>query len=594
MKIKRVLSVFLAAALTVISAGCKKSKNNSASVGAALAQVSEQTGKFSYTVIRGKNAATEVSEAAKALRTALKKTFDANVTLTFDETVEDYDGNTEILIGSTNREESDKALEVLKNNRVNYYRDFIIKVIDDKLCINAANDSVLISAVEYFTENYCKDKEKWGTLSTKSEIIYEAPFNALDHKIMGNSLSAYKLVVPADMSYVYGMRLDELNDYLFESQGFQLSVDDERETPAEYEIVLADAERDGLPEVTLDKNGWIIKAAGKKLIIKGENDLATGAAVQKLLSLIKEADGSGKPLELAENFELGGSYTAENAEDYKLVWSDEFNGSQINHHWWVDYNSQYPYGKQSSSVLGGTITNMAAANVKSNGDGTASVYAEQKGKDIKSGAISTWDTMQYRYGVLEIRARLPIAPWCASLWLNASKLGYGAMTEFDLLENFGYNTSFASNIHLWSDMWHKSLDTTEYKAKKKYTLSEHNKFDKNLTDEFHIYTMEWTDRIVNFAVDGRVYFSYSLDDDIYADARRLPSYLVLSCGGGSGNYGVAFTEEKDEYAELVLDYVRIYQRSDIDSLLLTRDDPGGIPNYDGRKMKHVVSGKEVS
>ena len=54
------------------------------------------------------------------------------------------------------------------------------------------------------------------------------------------------------------------------------------------------------------------------------------------------------------------------------------------------------------------------------------------------------------------------------------------------------------------------------------------------------------------------------------------------------------TEEKDEYAELVLDYVRIYQRSDIDSLLLTRNDPGGIPNYDGRKMKHVVSGKEVS
>ena len=57
---------------------------------------------------------------------------------------------------------------------------------------------------------------------------------------------------------------------------------------------------------------------------------------------------------------------------------------------------------------------------------------------------------------------------------------------------------------------------------------------------------------------------------------------------------MAFTEEKDEYAELVLDYVRIYQRSDIDSLLLTRDDPGGIPNYDGRKMKHVVGGKEVS
>ena len=595
MKINRLLSVLLAVALTVISAGCGKNDGkNNASAGESLAQVSDKTGKFSYTVIRGKNAASEVSEAAKTLRSALKKTFNANVMLTFDETVEDYDGNKEILIGSTNREESEKALEVLKNNRVNYYRDFIIKVIDDKLCITAANDSVLVAAVEYFAENYCTDKEKWETLSTKSEIIYEASFDALNHKIMGNSLFLYKFVVPSDMSYIYGMRIDELNDYLFKTQGYELTVSDEREAADDFEIIVADSVREGLPEIVLKNNEWIIKASGKKLIIKGGSDLATGAAVQKLMSLISEADASGNALEITEDYELNGTYTAENADDYKLVWNDEFDSPNVNNHWWVDYHSQYPYGKQNSSVLGGTITDMAAEYFKSNGDGTASVYAEQNGKDIKSGEISTWDTMQYRYGVLEIRAKLPAAPWCAAFWVNGSQLGYGALTEFDLLENFGYNTSFASNIHLWSDMWHKSLDTSEYKTKKKYTLSEHNKFDKNLTDEFHTYTMEWTDRVVNFAVDGRVYFSYDLDDDLYADARRLPSYLVLSCSGGSGNYGVAFTEEKDEYAELILDYVRIYQRYDIDSLLLTRDDPGGIPNYNGRTVKYLVGGREAS
>ena len=73
----------------------------------------------------------------------------------------------------------------------------------------------------------------------------------------------------------------------------------------------------------------------------------------------------------------------------------------------------------------------------------------------------------------------------------------------------------------------------------------------------------------------------------------MPSWFSTNKKGVPYDGNLTLADGKGKWWE-GLDYVRIYQRSDIDSLLLTRDDPGGIPNYDGRKMKHVVSGKEVS
>ena len=105
--------------------------------------------------------------------------------------------------------------------------------------------------------------------------------------------------------------------------------------------------------------------------------------------------------------------------------------------------------------------------------------------------------------------------------------------------------------------------------------------------------MEWDESKVSFAVDGKVYFSYSLDATENPDSRRLPVYMIMSCGMGSADYGVAATDSSPEYVEMKVDYVRIYQRSDNGSKLLTRDK-NNIPNLNNRDMSRYVGGKRVS
>ena len=74
-------------------------------IGDPLPDVSESNSKnFSYTVIRPKSSTTAVDELAKDLRSVIKKTFNATVKMTYDETV--GSGYYEILIGATNRAES--------------------------------------------------------------------------------------------------------------------------------------------------------------------------------------------------------------------------------------------------------------------------------------------------------------------------------------------------------------------------------------------------------------------------------------------------------------------------------------------------------
>ena len=115
-------------------------------IGDPLPDVSESNSKnFSYTVIRPKSSTTAVDELAKDLRSAIKKTFNATVKMTYDETV--GSGYYEILIGATNRAESDEAKRQLESNRKNHQLDFIITVINEKICIYSGNEEMLQKAV---------------------------------------------------------------------------------------------------------------------------------------------------------------------------------------------------------------------------------------------------------------------------------------------------------------------------------------------------------------------------------------------------------------------------------------------------------------
>ena len=214
--------------------------------------------------------------------------------------------------------------------------------------------------------------------------------------------------------------------------------------------------------------------------------------------------------------------------------------------------------------------------------------ATRDGADFETSQMSTFDTMQYLYGIIEVRAKLPIEPCSASLWMNGAQVGTGAMTEYDLLENFGYSDKFASNIHNWAgNGYHTSLDVAAYKKLKQYNFSDALAPEEDLSRDFQIYTMAWDDREIKFAFDGKVFFTYSLDDNENSDIHRLPTYFITSCTWGSPNYGVAVKKDDPTLCQFEIDYVRLYQREDIGELYL-RDE---IPLYGNREYSRLVWGK---
>lgn len=581
MKLKKLFALTMSVIMLFVIAGCgKETANVKVDADNRLADIAAN-GRFSYSIVRVKDPETTLfDDLAKKVRSSLKETFGGAVTMEYDTAKKDYDGKLEIIIGETNRKASEEALKELKENRVSYFGDFIVKVSGDKICINAVNNDALELGVDFFIDTFCSSKDGWNLLYDGYKFIYEAELTGGTSKVGDTPLSSFTVIHPRDMELVYGNELTDLCSYLSEKQGYVLETADDRTAEKEYEVLVGNVNRSASKELSVDGDNYIIKTVGKKLVIKGGSSLALMQALKDLKQMFKDSE-SKTAVSFAENFEKRGTYSSAN-KGYTYAWGDEFDTGSLNHYWWVDAK-EFSYGKTYDSCLGGTMTSKATENVRVK-DGNMVVFNDRlNDTDTTCAHASTYGTMMYRYGLLEIRAKFSIGPATTSLFAYNNHISAGSFTEYDIVENFGKPDSFASNLHRWWDMddgfGHTSFDIAKYKDKKRYTFSDST--DKALSDSFHVYSMEWTDSLISFAVDGKPFFTYNMDEDENVDIRRSPIYLFISCRLGDANYGSPVTLSDPTHYETLIDYVRLYQRNDIDSQLFTRDK-NNVPNFNDK------------
>lgn len=108
-------------------------------------------GKSDYTIVRPDKITTVALDAVTTLRSAFTEKFGAEPDIESDWIRKGEEvpvGTKEILIGNTNRPESAKALEELKEE------GFLIKVYGERIAIVASGDAFLVNAVEYFIKTY--------------------------------------------------------------------------------------------------------------------------------------------------------------------------------------------------------------------------------------------------------------------------------------------------------------------------------------------------------------------------------------------------------------------------------------------------------
>lgn len=136
---------------------------------------------------------------------------------------------------------------------------------------------------------------------------------------------------------------------------------------------------------------------------------------------------------------------------------------------------------------------------------------------IQSARLRTVNSFKFKYGRVEIKAKLPKGDWLwPAIWMLPAQNYYGqwpASGEIDIVESRGNDPStcdvgsnkFGSTLH-WGPGY--PMDAYE-KATKEYT------HPTSLGDDFHIYGLEWTADGIKTTFDGDTVLDFPFDEDMF-------------------------------------------------------------------------------
>jgi beta-glucanase (GH16 family) len=262
------------------------------------------------------------------------------------------------------------------------------------------------------------------------------------------------------------------------------------------------------------------------------------------------------------------------ADDWKLVWSDEFNysGRPDSSKW--SYESGmirnkepqcYTRSLKNVRVENGRLILEAVKGQVFDGEvfnifRTKKTLDERLIEDYSSASICTLGKANWLYGKFEIRAKLPsqAGTWPAfwTLGSNSSKVGWPECGEIDIMERmFQLNNSPSSGIIMTIHFKHL-LNSKPFNPLRMNPMP-------GATTGFHTYDMEWTPERIDFHMDGILCNRIDLLalDEVTADNPfRKPQYLLLNLALNRRNKG--FKEARFP-ARFEVEYVRVYQKKGV-------------------------------
>jgi len=271
---------------------------------------------------------------------------------------------------------------------------------------------------------------------------------------------------------------------------------------------------------------------------------------------------------------------------WKLVWSDPFDGTEIDRTKWefdlgngfYNYDAniwisgwgngelQYYTREPRNVFVKDGMLHIRVVKESYNGNGYTSARLKTRKRD--GGPL-----FAQKYGKFEFRAKLPTGKgiWPA-LWMLPQDEKYGtwaASGEIDVLEARGREPNkIVGTLHFGS-RWPANTQ-----ASKEYVLP-----DNGTIADFHVYSVEWEPGAFRWTVDGRVYATQSfwwssskMNGDKGAQPANeadlhpwpapfdRPFYLIMNVAVG-GQFGGNPDKTTRFPVEMVVDYVRVYEKA---------------------------------
>lgn len=253
-------------------------------------------------------------------------------------------------------------------------------------------------------------------------------------------------------------------------------------------------------------------------------------------------------------------------QQWHLAFSDDFDGNAIDTTKWYTYIPQWPnyddkweFGRTHGKE--GQIYKNENVQVKN-----GYLYLILKNEPSRwytanraysSGLIYSNKNFVFKYGKFETRCKIPKG---TSLW-SAFWLWGG--DEIDIFEfNTDANPMFSTDIH------------TNEKHKNKFYMFK----DIDLSSDFHTYTLEWDENYMKWLLDGkeiRTVWGYlkgrkglacgnSIKPKKYKREILMcqkPLHIIANVAVSmGGQYGGPPNKSTPKYAEMIIDYIKVYKR----------------------------------
>ena len=231
-----------------------------------------------------------------------------------------------------------------------------------------------------------------------------------------------------------------------------------------------------------------------------------------------------------------------------LLWGDEFDtpGSPDPAKWgydlgdgcpgvcgWGNNELEWYTNRQQNAVVQGGFLKIIAIRENFNG------------KQFTSARLLSKDKFSFKYGKIEVRAKLPagVGTWPA-IWMlgnNINTAGWPACGEIDIMEHRG------SHLNTISGALHHPGRSGGNADAGTVVIS-------NATTEFHKYGLEWSASSIKFLVDDVLFYTFPNTGNLPFNQNF---FIILNVAMG-GNYGGA-VDPAFTSAAMEIDYVRVYQ-----------------------------------
>ncbi len=276
--------------------------------------------------------------------------------------------------------------------------------------------------------------------------------------------------------------------------------------------------------------------------------------------LVTALKGGNATITLATNIESVSALIAVEHSwgEYSLVWSDEFNANALDESVWNYNTGGNGWGNNELQYYTNRPENIRLVN------GCLEIEARKEkyeNREYTSARIYSKGKKSFLYGKMEARIKFPggVGTWPA-FWMMGETGGWPKCGEIDIMEHVGYldnRASFALHTQEKNGTNGRNWHATHY-------------FDYPLSDDFHVYGVEWCQEeengkdCIRFFVDGVEYATVWENNIGDHDSWPFykPHYFILNFAIG-GNMGgkvddAIFNQKRIMY----VDWVRVYQRQE--------------------------------